>query len=416
MQKYQAYLQTIKKDYQKIAKLEFLNANGSVDFTLDNNPNNIRSKAFIQSGTLSCNLQNGRRRQVDIALANTTNDYDFSASKIWFGKQIKYSEGLILPSGEPYYITQGIFEIEEPSKVQNNNTNVITYRLVDKWSNIDGGLLGTLEDTYQILAGTNIFDAIASLLRLDKYDMSNNGNYPIDNTAPIFTNYYNGKTQTLTDGTVVSLLETPYDLTVEGGNSIATIILGLVDMLAGLVGYNANGRLQVDASQDDILDKDKPVVWEFHTSDKNFISVNTVDKTNEVYNDVIVVGATNDVNATARGRAQNRDASSPTCIERIGLKTKRISMPNYYSDDICEAYAEFMLKRYAVLNKSVTITCNQIFHIMENQVVSITDDKTGKTTRYLVQGFSRPVAQNGTMTINAISVSDFPIAKIVREN
>ena len=52
----------------------------------------------------------------------------------------------------------------------------------------------------------------------------------------------------------------------------------------------------------------------------------------EVYNDIIVVGATSDSGATARGRAQNRDLSSDTCVSRIGLKTNRLSMPNYYSD------------------------------------------------------------------------------------
>lgn len=415
---YQQYLAQLKRNYIKIAKLDFLNPDGGVAFTLDNNPKNSKAGAFLQSGTLSCNLNNGRRRQASVTLANVTGDFEYAVNKIWFGQQIRLSEGLILPDGTEYYISQGLFEIEQPSESIEPNGNTVTYKLVDKWANLDGTLGGNLEGVYQVLAGTNIFTAMASLLRLDKYSMGNNGSFPIDPMSPIFTNYYNGKTQTLTDGSTANLTDAPYDFMSGDSGTLAEVLLGLAEMLAAWIGYNQAGRLVVDPSQDDILDESKPVLWEFKAGDAQLLRADyTVNKA-EVYNDVIVVGATGDDYSTARGRAQNQDPASSTCISRIGLKTIRLSMPNYYSDSICEAYAEWKLKRFSTLTKAVSIECTQMFHIVENEIITIQrPDKAGNPVeRHVVQGFTRPIGQTGSMTIEAISVNDFPMATIVKEN
>lgn len=144
--------------------------------------------------------------------------------------------------------------------------------------------------------------------------------------------------------------------------------------------------------------------------EKQLVSINYKYKNTEVFNDVIIVGATSDDNGIARGRAQNTDPKSDTCISRIGLKTKRIEMPNYYSDDVCQDYADWLLKRYSILQKTVTIETTQMFHIAENNLVTIQRaDKVGSPIeRHIVQGFSRPIGQTGTMTIDAVSVKDIP--------
>ena len=408
-ERFRQYLQMLRRDFVKLAKLEFLDARGAVAYVMDNNAGNRRSGAFLQSGSLSCNLRNGRRREMDITLANASSDFSFAVNRIWFGQQIRYSEGLLLPDGTEYYVPQGVFEVEKPNEYRTGSRNTIQYHLVDKWANLDGTLHGRLDGDYKVLAGTNIFQAMASVLRLGVYDMASDSPNPLDRIAPIFTNYYNGRTQTLTDGTMVNLTDSPYDMLVEGGKSAADILLGLSEMLAAWIGYDTVGRLKVDPSQDDILDTTKPVQWEFTAEDKSLISVQKAAKVPEVYNDVIVVGATADDYSTARGRAQNVNPASATCISRIGLKSQRISMPNYYSDQICEDYAAWTLKRTAALNQAVTITCNQIFHIRENELIRVTDEN-GRAETYLVQGFSRPVAQTGTMTINAVAVNELEVA------
>lgn len=401
----------LRGDFTKIARLEFLNPDGTVAYVLDNNALNRRSGAFLQSGAISCNKKNGKRRQATVTLSNLDNEYEYAVNHIWFGQQLRLSEGLILPDGTEYYIPQGVFEIENPKETLKPGKKEVTYSLVDKWANLDGTLFGNLEDVYEVQAGTNIFEAIASILKLDRYTMENNGTNPVDPIAPVFTDYYNGKTQTLTDGTTASLIEAPHDFMSESTATIADVVLGLNDMIAGDIGYNQVGRLVINPSQDDILDTDKPVLWEFTQDEKTFLGADYSPKPADVYNDVIVVGATSDTNETAKGRAQNNDPSSDTCISRIGLKTKRIMMTDYYSDQMCQDYAEWQLKRYSVLSKEVSISCTQMFHITENELITVerTDKPGSPVERHLVTGFSRSIGQREAMTINCVSVNDIPL-------
>lgn len=417
-QLFQAYLAALRTNFTKLAKLEFMNPDGSVAFVLDNQRKNPRAKAFIQEGTISCNLQNGRRRQADVTLVNLDGEYDFAVNKIWFGQQIRLSEGLMLPNGTEFYIPQGLFVIENPEEALQPNSRTAHYQLADKWANIDGTLGGNLEGAYQVNAGTNILQAANALLLLDRFTMQYTGKNFIDALPPLFTNYYNDKFQTLTDGTQVSLITAPYDYTSDETATIADVMLGLAEMIAGWIGYNAAGRLVIDPSQDDILDVSKPILWNFDMSEKQLMGIKYSPKPGEVYNDVIITGATDDLKKTPRGRSQNRDISSDTCVTRIGLKTIREEMSDYYSDDMCQAYADWKLKRYSVLSKEVELTTTQMFHIAENEIITVRrTDKPGQPVeRHLVQGFSRPIGQTGAMTINAVSVNDFPIATAVDES
>ena len=271
VEQFKSYLEALRGDFTKLAKLEFLNPGGDVAFTLDNNPLNKRSGAFLQSGSISCNLQNGRRRQASVTLHNLDHAYEYAVEHIWFGQQIRLSEGLILPDGTEFYIPQGVFEIESPAEALKPGQRTVTYNLVDKWCNLDGTHFGNLEDVYSVTAGTNILAAVAALLKLDRFTAENNGANPIDPVAPLFTNYYNDKTQTLTDGTVVSLIEAPYDFLSASTGNYADVVLGLAEMIAGDVGYNQTGRFVINPSQDDIADQNKPILWEFTENDKTFL-------------------------------------------------------------------------------------------------------------------------------------------------
>lgn len=409
---FQQYLEALKGDFTKIARLDFLNPDGTIAYSLDNNALNKRSGAFIQSGNISRNRNNGKRSSATVTLSNLDNEYEFAVNHIWFGQQIQLSEGLLLPDGTEYYIVQGVFELESPQETLKPGQKTVTYSLVDKWANLDGTLFGNLEDVYEVPAGANILQAMASVLLMDRFTMDNNGDHPIDATPPLFTDYYNGKTQTLTDGSVVSLIEAPHDFMSESNGTLADVVLGLNEMIAGDIGYNQVGRLVVNPSQDDLTDTDKPIMWEFTQGDKSFLGADYTPKPTNVYNDVIVVGATSDTNATPKGRAQNTNPESDTCISRIGLKTIRLEMPDYYSDQMCQDYADWQLKRYCALSKEVAITATQMFHIVENELITVErSDKPGSPIeRHLVTGFTRPIGQTGTMTINCVSVNDLVLS------
>lgn len=404
------YLRMIRTSFTKLCRVRFLQPDGSTAFALDNNPLNRRSGAFIQDGSISVNLQNGQRRTASITLSNLDAAYDYNVNNVWFGQQIAIDEGLILSDGSEFYIPQGIFYIAEPQETLNPNQRTITYPLVDKWAYLDGTLFGRLEGTYEVPVNTNIFTPIQAILDLDR----GNGE-KLDNVTPIFTEYYNGMTQELPNGNTASLVASPYTLRVDSDDgTYGDVVLGLAEMVNAWVGYDQNGALRLDPSQDDILDTNKPVLWRFSTDEAQLLGATYTVKNQEVYNDYIVLGEQTSDYAQAAGRAQNLDPSSDTNVYSIGRKTYRETASGYYTKTQCQDLAQWKLKRATVLQKAVSISCTQMMHLVENNLVEITrTDKPGSPTeKHLIQGFTRPLTSTGAMAITAVSVADFPIATI----
>lgn len=410
-QAWEAYLNALKGDFIKLARLEFLNPDGTVAYTLDNNAQNKRSGAFVQDGSLTVNLQNGKRRCATVTLSNLDGAYDYNVNKLWFGQQVRLSEGLILPNGEDFYIPQGVFYVLNPEESFQPGNQTVKLNLEDKWCYLDGTLFGRLDGIYEVPLNTNIFTAIQSVL-----DLPRGNGYAVDSVKPLFTDYYNTQTTQLPSGSTISDLLMPYTFRCESDSgTYADIILEMNKILAGWIGYDMTGRLRLDPSQDDILDSNKPIMWTFTPTERQFLGATYTVKNADVYNDIIITGQGLTDYANVAGRACNYDPSSDTNINLIGKKTYRESAAGYASRRQCEDLAVFKLKRQTVLQKSVSIRSSQIFHIQENQLVTILrPDKPGSPMeRHLVTGFSRPIGQTGEMTIQATSVQDFPVATVM---
>ena len=403
-EKFLEYLDAVRKPFIKLCRLRFLNPDGTTAFALDNNPVKEINRTFIANGNLSVNLQNGQRRTCNVTLDNVNGDFDFSLGHIWFGDEVAVDEGMILPSGEDFYIQQGVFVFDPSQESVTPNGRTMEYTLVDKWSNLDGSRMGNLEGTYEVPVGTNIFTPISSLLAEDR----GNGQ-PLDHVTPIYTEYYNNLTQTV-NGQEVSLVLAPHTLTVEGGSTKADVILGLVGMVNGWVGYDPSGALRVDPSQDDIEDESKPVQWIFSQQETTLLGMTYTANAKDVYNDYIVVGAQLENGSQPKARVQNYDPKSDTNIDLIGRKTFREEQSGFSTNTMCKDYARWKVKRSSVLQKTVSISCSQILHLTENNLVEIqrTDKAGSPVERHLIQGFSRPLIGNSPMTVDAISVFDFP--------
>lgn len=425
--RYIEYLSALKNPFKKLAKIEFLQPDNSVAFSLDNNYhrgyNTLHdSRAFIQSGSLNVNLQNGQRRTATVTLANIDNAYDYSINKIWFGQRIRLSMGLILPDGTDFYLPQGVFYVNAPNNVYSPSERTVTLNLVDKWSYLDGSLFGNLENTYQIPAtdgagtstNTNIFSAMSSILQLSRIDFSNNApsELQIDNVAPVFTSYYNGKTYQIDDsGTTAPMTDIPYDITVGSADSgtFADVLLELNTILAGWIGYDQTGTLRVEPSQDDIDDSNRAILWSFDPLEQNLCSISETFKDSEVYNDIIITGESLS-DTEIYGRATNFDPKSDTNVNIIGKKTYRENRAEYWNPQQCVDVAAWMLKRKTVLQKSISITSTQMFHLSENNLVTVrrTDKPGNPIERHIIQSFSLPIAETGSMTIECTSVNDIP--------
>lgn len=409
-EKYLAYLEALKKPFQKRCRLRFLNPDGSTAFFVDDSPTNPQSGAFIESGTLTVNLQNGVRRTAEVTLANADGAFDYNVNHLWFGQEVALDEGLVLPSGEDYYIQQGVFLLEKPVETVKPGERTISYSLTDKWANLDGTLWGNLDGVYKGQLNVNIFQQITALLSHDR----GNGQ-KVDPIPPVYTDFYVRLTQTLPDGTTVPILNAPYTLVVEpGSGTYAGVILGFAEMLNAWVGYDATGRLRLDPSQADLLDSEKAVSYSFSMNETELLGMTYTIENTEVYNDYIVMGAALDDNSQPGARATNEDPMSSTNVKIIGRKTIWTDEDGYATQTQCADRAEWELKRATVLQKSVDVSCSQIFHLEENTIIELVrSDKEGfPTERHLVMGFSRPLASTGAMTISAVSVADFPVATV----
>ena len=410
-EKYLDYLKMLRKPFQKLCRLRFLQPDGSTAFMLDNRTDGQHVGAFIANGTITHNWQNGRRTNASVTLDNVDGAFDFNFNSVWFGQEIALDEGMILSDGKTeFYIQQGVFLIETPTESIKPNERTVSYSLVDKVAALDGSLGGNLDGTYEVPVGTNIYQPIVSLLADDK----GNG-YPVDRVKPIFTEYYNSRTQTLQDGSVVSMATAPYTLRIDGTDgTIWKVIESLAGMVNGWVGYDETGALRIDPSQDDILDSTKPVAWDFSMSKTELLGMSYQVKNTEVYNDYIVIGEQLSDNTQPKGRAQIFDPRSPCDIRAIGRKTIRVSQAGFATNTQCMDYAGWMVKRSSVLQRAVTVSCSQIFHLRGNELITLSrTDKSGNPVeRHLVQGFSRPLASNGEMSVSATSVNDYPIATI----
>ena len=421
--RYAEYLKALTKPFKKLAKLEFLQPDNSVAFSLDNNykrgyMTKYDTRAFIQSGTLNVSLHNGARRQATVELSNIDGAFDYNVNKLWFGQQVRLSMGLVLPDGTDFYLPQGVFYLENPKKSISPTARTITYNLTDKWAYLDGSLFGTLETTYQIpmytgSERTDIFKAMADVLHLSRIDFSSNEEditKQIDNVLPTFTTFYNNRSYQVVNGPDTLMTQLPYDITVSPDNgTLATILLELNTIIAGWIGYDQTGALRVEPSQDDISDTDKPIIWAFTPQNSILCGIEEIVNNKDVYNDVIIVGeGMND--GEVYGRASNFDPRSDTNINIIGRKTYREQKAEYWNAEQCVDLAKFYLKRKTVLQKSITIESSQLFHLLENRLVSVqrTDKEGSPVEKHLIESFSLPIGETGTMSITATSINDFP--------
>ena len=415
-EKYKEYLRIVANpDFMKpLTKIEFLNPDNTVAYALDGTYKRKYgypdSRAFLQDGTINISLNNGQRRTASIRFENLDNAFDYAINKLWFGRRVRLLKGVTLKDGSEFYISQGIFYLNSPKTGWKPNSRTAEYSLVDKWAYLDGTLFGNLENTYEVPSRTNIFSAIQGILDLSVFTHKYTQNYvdKIDGITPIFTNYYNNRFITL-NGEKIPMNELPKTITTSFGGTYAQVLLDLNTIIAGWIGYDGNGILQVDPSQDDLNDADKPVIWNFSENSKTFFGLDETANPSQVFNDIIVWGENLD-GGVVGARATNYDPTSDTNANLIGLKTYVESSDINYTNEQCQALANWYLKRKTVLQKSVTISCSQMFHLRENNLISVLrSDKPNKPIeKHLIQAISIPLSEKGAMSLTCTAISDFP--------
>lgn len=387
------YLEALKKPVLvPCLKLEWLNPDDTIAYE-------ITTDLYNTNGTLNVTNQSGCRRTFNLQIHNVDGKYDIDVNKVWLGQKVKLYLGLYI-DGTPYLIQQGVFYLTNPTDIMNTAENCIQLNCTDKWAFLDGTLFGNLDGIYKVPVNSNIFKAIKALLLTDR----GNG-IPIDSTKPNISSFFNTKMTALSNGELVSVLNTPFTATIDKGQTYADVLLQFNTMLAGVIYYDTVGRLNVEPNETDLLDKDKEILYKFDQNNCDILGKSREFKFTDVYNDILCVGATTN-GYLAKGRASNTNVKSDLCVQRIGRKTKVYEDTNYYTDGLCQDWANYLLRTNTILQTSVNLTTVPLYHLDVNKLITITNPKNHlKEEKFLINSLSIPLGL-GQMTISASSINE----------
>lgn len=406
------YLDKIKGDCKPAIKIEWLNPDETVNFEFTNSLYNMDTHVDV-------NYKKGCRRSCTVTINNDRNRFPIAFNGIWIGSKFKLWMGIYLDDDTPYYLPQGVFYVSNPDEVYNPTTRTITINGVDKWAYLDGKLYGKLTGTYKTSIGVNLLDATRQLLKKNRVGGDNvatdrKEDY-IDPVPPLISDYFLTKTTEVctsddsgnTTTETKPVYECPYTAVVERGGTYADVLLEYATILRADIYYDVHGRLVIEpliTTADDITDTNKEILWDYTTEDKCFLGMTRTFNFDKVYNDFIVLG--NILNGYQfKGRVQNRNPMSDTCVQRIGLRTKEPEENNQYvSDEQCEELAMYDAKIYTIMQKSGQISSVPLFHLDVNKLVTLSTPNNNMSKElYLISGFS--LSANNNMTVEVTSVN-----------
>ena len=417
------YLKVIKEDFRPAIKVEWLNPDESVNFEFTNALYNIEVD-------LSVNYTNGSRRSCTLTLNNDRKAFPIDFDNIWIGQKFKLWMGIYLDEKTPYYFPQGVFYVTNPNDTYNPDARTVTINGADKWCYLDGTLYGRLTGTYQTNIDNDLYAATRALLKLSRFDDNWNTTdnteievpkeEMVDPTPPLLSPVLKDKMTNVltTDGTYVekSVLLCPYTAIVERGGTLADVLLEYATILCANIYYDVNGRLVLEPMIDtaeDITDTNKEILWHYTVDEKTFLGLTQKHEFKKIHNDFIVLG--NIVNGYQfKGRVQNRNLLSDTCVQRIGLRTRESYEDNqYYSDEQCVELAKYYAKTDTILQKSGDISSVTLYHLDVNKLVTVSTPNNNMSKElFLITGFS--LSASGEMTLNVSSVNilkDFNVAE-----
>ena len=411
---FEQYIEKIKSGHFKPAiKVEWLNPDETVSFEFTN-------ALYGVDANVDVNKQSGCRRTCTVMLNNDNNKFPINFNNIWIGQKFKLWMGIYIDDETPYYFPQGVFYVSNPNEAYNPNTRTVTLNGVDKWAYLDGTLHGKLTGTYKTNINVNLYDATRSLLRLSRFanDFSETENVEemLDPIMPHLSSYFLTKT-TEVNGEQKSVLDCPYTATVERGKTYADVLLEYATILCANIYYDVNGRLVLEPmidTADDITDTNKEILWDYTVDEKVFLGLTQTYNFDKVYNDFIVLG--NIVNGYQfKGRVQNRNPLSNTCVQRIGLKTKEPYEDNQYiSDEQCVELAKYYAKTDTILQKSGDIPSITLYHLDVDKLVTVSTPNNNMSKElFLITGFS--LSSAGQMSVNVSSVNilkDFTVVEV----
>ena len=373
-----------------IARLYFLNSDGT--------PYREITEDFIVGGSISVSANDGVRRTASVTLSNEDGQYDELIQRgVLLTQKVKLYAGLRFENGDEYLIPQGVFYINNPVSSYQPASKTLQLNLIDKWSALDGTVTGTLDGIYQINVDDSLLQAISAILQLDRGD-----GQPFDNVSPLIDPIYLQNE---------SLYKAPYTLRTEANSTYANILLGINTMLVSSCGYDAEGILRFRDANTTYKEINQPLAYDFFVNSRELHSASYTYNLSDIYNEVKVVGTILE-GAQIQGSAVNNSPASAIAVDKIGRRTFWVNDTKFYTNTQAREYAEYELNRKTALQRSVTFECSPIYHLKENDLITITRsdiDKSGVPEIFIVNSFTLPFGSQGNMSVNAVSINELLI-------
>lgn len=338
------------------------------------------------SGSISISNQDGARRSASFTLNNYQNQWQEYFKYLSIGQRFKVSLGYDM-DGEIIWFPQGVFVYSDPTLQSEGSNKVISISGNDKWSLLDGTAGGILDATFQVEAGTSMGKFINDTLKLD-----------------IVKDYVTPNI----DSSVFDA-QTTYDIVHSAGETIADVILEVAANLSCYAYYDENGVFTMRPfDYDEVLSP----VYEYTYNDINYISATKTLPINKIYNSVLIVSD----NMQSGGvpvvaMLDNNDVTDINSV--INGATRKVynvtdNIAGIYNQKQADERARYELKKVACMQTNISLTSTPLFHLKENEVVTVTDPYLGcNGERFLISGINFSIGTDSSATLDLVKTTRY---------
>lgn len=374
----QTYYDGLKASIQQpIVKIEILRNDETII-------NVITGDILNDGGNLTVTRQNGIRRSVEFSLINFTGNYiPYIDGSIWIRQKVKIYFGLKINDLD-YWISQGIFILDNPTAISETTGSIVNIKALDKFSLLDGTLGGELDSNLVYPAGTRVFDIICNVLSLAG-ELPNHFVIDVD----------------VTNQTISYPIEKTY------GDKLGDILIEMANMLSKEVFYDINGNLVFQNPVDPLTCSS---IWDFGTTECNYLGSSQEYKFSEVFNAVLVIGD-NSSGQIYSYEAVNTNINSNISVNNLGFKrTKVITDTNIGSLVLAKNRAIYELNLLSMLQSSIKISIIPMFHLDVGNAITLTDPHIKlNRQRFLINGISVPFKIGEKMTLDGTIINNFAL-------
>ncbi len=338
-------------------------------------------------GNYNENYQNGQRRTLNFTIYNNDGTFSPNINTLWVGTRLRLDIGVTVGTDTLWFI-KGYFIITKTTPSLTSDGKEVAVTANDKYCIFEGAV-GRLDDTYEILEGTDIKEVIQSIQLLELGDGS------VRDPKPLF---YHDKLEGK---------KTQVDITKNAGETYDDLLKELATQLSAEYFYSASGNLTFIPTGDSTMDKEKPTIYSFSADKGNLAPLNFDYDYNSVINRVIVVGNSKNGNVY-KAIAVNNDERSPLCYQRIGYRTDNIiNDSNIYSDVLAQERAEYELRQKLILK--TTSNAAVLFNpfLVVNNLISIDSSFYNLNhEKFLLQSISFGLDFSGQMNISFSNINN----------